>query len=95
MDKIPDSFSSQSVLALLSALSVALKTAGQAPPSQDNQDLFCLLEKELDEFSDYLPEHRNLDQSQLDELALIKEIFRQMRHSADWIMMNPDEESEH
>ena len=88
-------FSAKAVIAFLSALSIALKVADRTPPRPERRDLFLLVEAEIRQFFESLPEHDNLSLEQLRELAQIQEILRTMYHDADWVMLDPKEEPEH
>ena len=88
-------FSAKAVIALLSALSIALKVADRTRHSPEQRDLFLLVEAEIQQFFEILPQHDNLSPEQLRELAQIHEILRTMYHDADWVMLDPKEEPEH
>ena len=64
-----ESFTAQAVVAFLSALSIALKSAGQAAASPGQRDLFLLVEAEIGEFFDQLQEHENLRLEDLRDVA--------------------------
>ena len=87
-------FSGTTVNAFLSALSIALKTADRSRPSPEQRDLFLLVEAEIEQFFEILPEHDNLTPDQMRELAWIRESLRLMYHEADLVMLDPTTERE-
>ena len=90
-----ETFTAQSVVAFLSALSIALKNAGQAAASPEPRDLFLLVEEEILGCFDQLPDHRNLTIEDLRDLTRIREALRGMYHDADFVMLDPSQEPEH
>ena len=87
--------SGHAVVAFLSALSIALKSAGQASASPGQRDLFLLVEEEIREFFDHLLEHENLRLEDLRDLTRMREVLRGMYHDADFVMLDPSREPEH
>ena len=85
-------FSAETVVAFLSAVAIALKTADQAQRTPEPRDLFLLAEEEIRQFFELLPEHRNLRPEQMQEIAQLREILRTMYHDADLVMLNPKDE---
>ena len=90
-----DTFTAPAVVAFLSALSIALKNAGQAAASPEPRDLFLLVEAEILEFFDHLQDYRNLSLEDLRDLARMREALRGMYHDADFVMLDPSQEPEH
>ena len=88
-------FSTKAVIAFLSALSIALKVADRTPPRPERRDLFLLVEAEIQQFFEHLPEHENLNLEDLRDLGQIREILRTMYHDADLVILDPKEEPEH
>ena len=88
-------FTAQAVVAFLSALSIALKNAGQAASSPGRRDLFLLVEGEILEFFDQLEDLQNLSLEDLRDLTRIREALRGMYHDADFVMLDPSKEPEH
>ena len=88
-------FTAQAVVAFLSALSIALKNAGQAAASPEPRDLFLLVEEEILEFFDHLEDHRNLTLEDLRDLTRMREALRGTYHDADLLMLDPSQEPEH
>ena len=86
-----ESFTAQAVVAFLSALSIALKSAGQAAASPGQRDLFLLVEAEIGEFFDQLQEHENLRLEDLRDVARMREALRGMYHDADSVMLDPSQ----
>ena len=89
-----ETFTAQAVVAFLSALSIALKSADQAAASPEQRDLFLLVEAEIREFFDHLPEHENLRLEDLRDVAWMREALRGMCHDADFLMLDPSQEPE-
>ena len=87
--------SSQAVVAFLSALSIALKTAGRAAASPGQRDLFLLVEEEIHQFFELVPGHDHLNLEELRDLAWIRETLRGMYQDADLVMLDPSQEPEH
>lgn len=58
----------------------------------DPRDLFILVEAEIRQFFDVLPQHDNLNPKQMRELARIREILRGLYHDADLVMLDPKTE---
>ena len=92
MDKVSH-FSAEAVVAFLSALAIALKTADQAQRTPEPRDLFLLAEGEIQRFFEVLPEHRNLRPDEMREIAQLREILRTMYHDADLVMLDPKDET--
>ena len=90
-----ETFTAQAVVAFLSALSIALKSAGQAAASPEQRDLFFLVEEEIREFFDHLLENENLRLEDLRDLIRMREVLRGMYHDADFVMLDPSRELEH
>ena len=90
-----ETFTAPAVVAFLSALSIALKNAGQAAASPEQRDLFLLVEEGIRSFFDHLPEHENLRLEDLRDIARIREVLRGMYHDADFVMLDPSEEAPH
>ena len=90
-----ETFTAPAVVAFLSALSIALKNAGQAAASPEPRDLFLLVEAEILEFFDHLQDYRNLTLEDLRDLTRIREALRGMYHDADFVMLDPSKEPEH
>ena len=86
--------SATTVNAFLAALSIALKTADRSRPSHEQRDLFLLVEAEIRQFFEVLPEHDNLTPAQMQELMWIQESLRMMYHEADLVMLDPETEPE-
>ena len=89
-----ESFTAQAVVAFLSALSIALKSAGQAAASPGQRDLFLLVEAEIGEFFDQLQGHENLRLEDLRDVARMREALRGMYHDADSVMLDPSQQTE-
>ena len=87
-------FSVQAVMAFLSSLSIALKTADQAQSLPERRDLFLLVEEEIEQFFEATLEDGDFDPEQMQELDQIRQIFRGMYHDADLVMLDPAEAPE-
>ncbi len=87
--------SARAVLAFLSALSIALKVADRTSPHPGRRDLFLQVEDQIQQFFELLPEHENLNPEELRDLGQIREVLHELYHDADWVMLDPKEESEH
>lgn len=87
-------FSANAVHAFLSALAIALKAAERSRSPHEPRDLFLLVEAEIRQFFEVLPEHDNLTPAQVRDLARIQEILRGLYHDADLVMMDPQTERE-
>ena len=85
-------FSAQAVMAFLSSLSIAPKTASQARDTPERRDLFLLIEEEIEQFFEMTPDLKNLDPEQMRELEQFRQIFRGMYHDADLVMLDPAKE---
>ena len=90
-----ETFTAQAVVAFLSALSIALKSAGQAASFPEPRDLFLLVEEEILGFFDQLQDHRNLTLEDLRDLTRMREALRGMYHDADFVMLDPSQETGH
>ena len=88
-----ETFTAQAVVAFLSALSIALKNAGQVAASPGQRDLFLLVEEEIREFFDHLQEQENLSLEDLRDLTRMREALRGMYHDADFVMLDPSGET--
>ena len=88
-------FSAQAMMAFLSSLSIALKTAGQAQSLPERRDLFLLVEEEMEQFFEVTLGLENLEPEQMRELEQIRQIFRGMYHDADLVMLDPTKVPEH
>ena len=86
--------SANAVHAFLSALAIALKTADRSRSPHEPRDLFLLVEAEIRQFFEVLPQHDNLTPTQLRDLALMQEILRGLYHDADFVMLDPKTERE-
>ena len=82
-------FSGTTINAFLSALAIALKTADRSRSPHEPRDLFLLVEAEIRQFFEVLPQHDNLTPAQMRELAQIREILRGLYHDADFVMLDP------
>ena len=87
-------FSANAVHAFLSALAIALKTADRSRSRSEPRDLFLLVEAEIRQFFEILPQLDNLTPKQMRELAQIREILRGLYHDADLVMLDPKTERE-
>ena len=87
-------FSSQAVMAFLSSLSIALKTADQAQSLPERRDLFLLVEAEIELFFEATLEDGDFEPEQLREIEQICQIFRGMYHDADLVMLDPKDAPE-
>ena len=85
-------FSAQAVMAFLSSLSIALKTADQAQSLPERRDLFLLVEEEIEQFFEVTLGLENLDPEQMRELEQMRQIFRGMYHDADLVVLDPSKE---
>ena len=88
-------FRKNAVLAFLSALSIALKTADKSQRLPEPRDLFLLVEAEIRQFFEVLPQDDNLDSEEMRDLARILEILRPMYHDAELVMLDPTAKSGH
>lgn len=88
-------FRAQAVVAFVSGLSIALKKLDQARSSGEDQDPYRLIKAEIEEFFDYDPEHKNLGQDDLRDLRSILEMFLELRHGADLVMLDPKTSTAH
>ena len=88
-------FSVQAVMAFLSSLSIALKTADQAQSLPERRDLFLLVEEEIEQFFEAALEDEDFDPEQIRELEQMRQIFRGMYHDADLVMLDPTKVPEH
>ena len=93
MEKVSH-FSAEAVVAFLSALAIALKTADHAQRTPEPRDLFLLVEAEIRQFFALFPEHRDLRPDEMREIAQLREILRTMYHDADLVMLDPKTERE-
>ena len=82
------------VHAFLSALAIALKTADRSRSLHEPRDLFLLVEAEIRQFFEVLPQHDNLTPKQMRELDQIREILRGLYHDADFVILDPKTERE-
>ena len=97
MDKMSKSetFTGPSIVAFLSALSIALKKTGQEGTSPGRRDPFLLVEAEIKEFFDYSSVLANLNSDDVRDIGRVREILHQMYHDADFVMFDPSKETSH
>ncbi len=81
------------VRAFLSALSIALKVASRQSRYGEQRDLFLLVDSEIQQFFELLPDHQNLNSEELKDLNRIREGLRLLCRDADLVMLDPSKET--